>query len=1186
MYLSKLEILGFKSFANKTNLVLNDGITAIVGPNGCGKTNIVDALRWALGEQRYSTLRSDKMEDVIFNGTKMRKPIGLAEVSLTIENNKGILPLDYNEVTITRRVFRSGESEYMMNRTTCRLKDILHLFMDTGMGANAYSVIELKMVETILSDKVEERRRLFEEAAGVTRYKARRKEALRKLSDVESDLLRVDDIIAEVSKSVNSLNRQAKKAERYNEYMDRLRVLEVDVLQRDYDNLFRRLEPLESRLAETIEKRESMNSRMEEEETLLSAYRNEENEIEQRLDARREEYSGLVSRISETRQNLLVNEERERSLLQRAERLKKDKEGYEIRISEIEQGKKDLTVRLEGNSQELGLLEQQSESRRSAHRDIEEQVSQKKLQAETRQQRRMELMQQGALLQNELEKLNARRETIDSVLQRLSDEDLDASEHLETLRAQMAEEDAGQATLSETVLEAEREFQAMEERKQSLRNEIDLLQNRAFEIQGMIGEKMTRIDFINGLVDRLEGYNESVQHLLRNRDWSTSRYGTIADAVNTRDNLRVSVEAVLGEAAHYLLVNDVSEAISGLQNLKEHRKGKATFAVLSRIPEATSSTFPIAGDGILGWAIDLVQYDTQYHNLFSMLMRQVLIVRDAEVAHSCIREYPDLRCVTQTGDMFDSNGLVRGGSHGQEEGSMIGKKDQIATLSREVEKLKAQLVENQERLEDKNLDYSGIDLKSYAEKMKQTQQDLSAHERRVAQMMFEIEKFERILQKNGEERERLADENQEMDARQADLEPQIEELRVQQSSVEDDVRRENSLLTELESAYNRSNEEANTANLAVVEKRGEIQNLRNEFERLSSSLHETEQALENAAREIVQSEEAAAGLVDQIADLGRNLEELEREQSTGKEGLSAIEQELEAKRTELRGIEETLHEERQQQNQNINLVHEIELKVSEIKQRISSLEEHARDEFEMELKRVSSEEDDVFDLAQAKEEINDLRQKIRGLGPVNPLAFEEWKEEKDRLDLLTTQRDDLIQSEQTLRDTIREINETAKQKFFETFGLVRENFIKIFKSLFDEGDEADLILQEHDDPLEAKIDIIAKPRGKRPHSIDMLSGGEKTLTAIALLFAIYLVKPSPFCILDEVDAPLDDANIDRYIKILRDFSKNTQFIVVTHNKRTMAAADTLYGVTMEEEGVSKLVAVDFNKDAVAKYAHA
>lgn len=1184
MYLSKLEILGFKSFANKTNVVLNDGVTAIVGPNGCGKTNIVDALRWALGEQRYSTLRSDKMEDVIFNGSKARKPIGMAEVSLTIENNRGILPLEFNELTITRRVYRSGESEYLLNRTVCRLKDILNLFMDTGMGANAYSVIELKMIETILSDKMEERRRLFEEAAGVTKYKARRKEALRKLTDVDGDLLRVEDIISEVSKTVNSLNRQAKKAERYNEYMERLRMLEVDVLQRDYNNLFRRLAPLEERLATSIEDRESMATRMDEEEALLEAHRSEEGEIEHRLDERRHEYSGLVARINETRQSLLVNEERERALLQRAARLKEDKQNNEVRITEIETRKRALTQELEEWVRELTALEAESTTLRETHHAIEEDVTQKKLQAERRQQRRLELLQSIAQLNTEIDRLDARQEAINGLRSRLEDEDADAGENLSSLRARMSEQDAGQAALSDTVLAAEREFHEMEDHKQALRNEIDQLQNRAFEIQGMIGEKMTRIDFINGLVDRLEGYNESVQHLLRNRDWAASRYGTIADAVNTREELRVAVEAVLGDAAHYILVNDVREAVSGLQNLKEHRKGKATFAVLSRIPETPSATFPIAGDGIIGWAVDLVRFDTGYTALFNMLLRRVLIVRDAEVAHGCIREYPDLRCVTVDGDMFDSHGIVRGGSHGQEEGSMIGKKDQIASLTQDVDRLKSQLLENQELLEERNLEYSGIDLRAYAEKMKQTQQDLSAHERRIAQMMFEIEKFERILQKNAEERLRLDDEYEGIAGRRREMEPRHEELRAQQTQVETEVQRENELLAELERAYNQSNEALNAANVRVVQKRGDIQNLRNEFDRLSNALHETERALDAAGHEIVESEKTADGLIDVISRLRLELEEMNQAHESSRDALATIEQELEHKRGELRGIEKTLHDDRQKQTQTINLVHEIDLKVSEIKQRIASLEERARDEFEITLERIGESEEDVFDLAQEKEEINDLRQKIRALGPVNPLAFEEWKEEKERLDLLTEQQQDLIQSQQTLRDTIREINETAKQKFSETFGMIRNNFIRIFKSLFDEGDEADLILQEHEDPLEARIDIIAKPRGKRPHSIDMLSGGEKTLTAIALLFAIYLVKPSPFCILDEVDAPLDDANIDRFIRIIQDFSNNTQFIVVTHNKRTMAAADTLYGVTMEEEGVSKLVAVDFGQEAIAKYA--
>ncbi len=1183
MYLSKLEIFGFKSFANKTNLVLNDGITAIVGPNGCGKTNIVDALRWSLGEQRYSTLRSDKMEDVIFNGTKVRKPIGMAEVSLTIENNKGILPLEYNEVTITRRVYRSGESEYLLNKTVCRLKDIVHLFMDTGMGSNAYSVIELKMVETILSDKVEERRRLFEEAAGVTRYKARRKEALRKLEDVDSDLLRVDDIIAEVGKMVNSLNRQARKAERYNEIQDRLRVLEIDVLQRDYNSLYERLEPLQERLVVSMGDRDSMNERMQEEETLLDVYRSEGSEIENRLHDRRERYTVILTQANETRQSLLVSEERERSLGQRAERLTEAIRSYEQRITDIEASKRDMTLELEVQASELEVMELESERLREEHRDIEDQVSQKKLQADSRQARRMSITQELASLLSELERLRERQGAINARIAKLNDEDAEASSGLGQLRGQLAEQDRGQAVLSDTVLEAEKEFHTMEERKQSLRTDIDRLQNRAFEIQGLIGEKMTRIDFINGLVDRLEGYNESVQHLLRNRDWSTSRYGTIADAVNTREDLRVAIEAALGDTAHYILVNDLNEAISGLQNLKDHRKGKATFACLSKVPESKATTFPIAGDGILGWAIDLVKYDTSYRDLFHMLLRRVLVVRDADTANTCIREYADIRCVTVQGDIFDGNGLVRGGSHGQEEGSMIGKKDQIATLSREVDELKHRLLENQNVLEEMNFDYMSIDLRNYAEKMKQTQQELSAHERRVAQMVFEIEKLERIVQKNAEERARFDDESAQIQKRIADVEPRLEVLQAQQEEVEHEVLREADILAELEKTYNRSNDDVSGANVAVVQKRGEIQNMRNEFERLSSALHEAERSLQLSSEEIIQSQETAGTLVEEIARMRAGLVLLEDEEAASRTDLEAIEMELEAKRADTRRVEKVLQEDRQKQNQTINLVHETELKVTEIRQRIASIEEHAHNEFELELARFPGHEEDVFDLAQAKDEINDLRQKIRALGPVNPLAFEEWKEEKDRFDLLTTQREDLIASQHTLRDTIREINETAKRKFSETFNLVRDNFIRIFKSLFDEGDEADLILGDNEDPLEARIDIIAKPRGKRPHSIDMLSGGEKTLTAIALLFGIYLVKPSPFCILDEVDAPLDDANIDRYIRILRDFSQNTQFIVVTHNKRTMAAADTLYGVTMEEEGISKLVAVDFSKEAIAPF---
>jgi len=1186
MYLNKLEILGFKSFANKTNVVLDDGITAIVGPNGCGKTNIVDALRWALGEQRYSTLRSDKMEDVIFNGSKMRKPIGMAEVSLTIENNKGILPIEYNEVTITRRVYRSGESDYLLNKTVCRLKDIVSLFMDTGMGSNAYSVIELKMVETILSDKVDERRRLFEEAAGVTKYKARRKETFRRLTEVEADLIRVDDIISEVTKAVNSLNRQAKKAERYNEYIDRLRLLEVDVLQRDFTILLQRLIPFQEKHSSALVECDNISKHLEHEEALLQEHRNEEREIEHLLDVSRGAVSSILSSISEQEQTLLVNQERESSLRQSVIRLTAAKENYTRRLAETSQSRLEAETQLESLENDLILVDENAEMKRASHRSLEAVVANKKFENQGRQVRRMQLVQEISRLQSDSEKYKERIAAIDSRNASLLKEEDDAKELLGNLNQRLAEEDKGQLVLSDTVLAAEREFHDMEERKKTLRSEIDQLQNRAFEIQGQIGEKMTRIDFLSGLVDRLEGYSESVQHLLRNRDWSTSRYETIADAVNTRDDLRIAIEAALGDAAHYILVNDLHEAISGLQNLKNHKKGKATFACLSRIPEYKAVPFPIAGDGVIGWASELVRYAPKYHPLFQFLLRNVLVVRDEHIAHASTRTYPQIICATLGGDIFNGEGFVRGGSHGQEEGGLIGKKDQIAQLNQDVEKLKLLLVENQRILEEKNFDYSDIDLRKYAEKMKQTQQDLSVNERSIAQMMFEIERLERLIQKNSAERDTLQPEREELADRDADLLPKIEELLVIQCSVEEETEREGEALETLEAEFNLSNEELNNVNIALAEKRGVIQNLHHEVERLGKTRTDILESLESADIEIASAAETADSIADDIVGLTTELEATRLEKNEADVRLHGIEATLETKRADAERLEYALHDERIKHSQTVASVHEIELKVTEIKQRIENLEQHALEEFELTLEAVDFGEEDVFDLGQAKEEIRDLRVKVKTLGLVNPLAFEEWKKEKERLDLLTTQRQDLIDSRATLNTTIEEINQTAQEKFFETFSKVRDNFTTIFKSLFDEGDEADLILEEGEDPLEAKIDIIAKPRGKRPHSIDMLSGGEKTLTAIALLFAIYLVKPSPFCILDEVDAPLDDANIDRFVKILRQFSDNTQFIVVTHNKRMMEASDTLYGVTMEEEGVSKLVAVNFNKDTVAKFAHA
>ncbi len=1182
MYLSKLEIFGFKSFAQKTTLTLSGGITAIVGPNGCGKTNIVDAIRWSLGEQRYSTLRSDKMEDVIFNGTKVRRPLNLAEVSLTIENNKGILPLEYNEVTITRRVFRNGESDYLMNRAVCRLKDIVSLFMDTGMGSNAYSVIELKMVETILSDKVEERRRLFEEAAGVTKYKARRKETIRRLGEVQADVIRLDDIITEVQKAVNSLHRQAKKSERYHELIERLHHLEVDVLQRDYTSLTQRLRPLEEKLVSSLSEEQSYHEKVQEGEALLDVLRQEEHDMERQYLGARKKLETVQESVRVKEHQLSLNHERQLSL--RAQLERSDTTIATLRENHRQQleAESELQREIETLGVELRATQSRREARKEDLSDAEAVLNEARVEAEARRTRRMGLFQELAKQENEVSNYRSSLERIENRLDFLTREDEGSSEQLSALRAQLEEVGRGQDDLAGSVSKAERRFLEEETQKRHLKDEIDALQNTAFDLQGRIGERMTKIDFLTGLVDRLEGYSESVQHLLRTKDWAQGSPATVADAISTDEKYRIAIESALGESAHYLIVDHLHEAINGLQRLRDQKKGKATFVCLSRVPKRKAPPPPITGDGIYGWATAVAASRPEHEDLFHMLLKSHLIVRDAEVAHTCLKEYPNLRCVTIEGDIYTSNGLVRGGSHSQDEGSFIGKKDQIAQLREEARDLQESLSRNQALLEEKNAAYAAIDLKRLAEDIKQSQFTLTAHEKKISQLSFEIEKHERTLSRNEQERTSLLSEKDLLEKRCATIQPRIDTLKAELETIEQDVIRHNEELAVLESRFAERNEAYNAAQVETVQQEGALQNTKNELARvqtliqsilrdISSSEEETELAtgdLDTLSSENLRMEEELVGLRESMRELV--------------EDVSFRETALAEKKEKSETLEKSLHDNRQKHTQILALRHEIELKVAELRQRLETLVQRALEEYELTLaERV--EEDDVFDLAAAKEEINDLKVKIKGLGPVNPLAFEEWKKEKERLDLLLTQRQDLVDAEKTLTDTIEEINRTAQQKFVETFQLIRQNFIGIFKSLFEAGDEADLILEDAADPLEAGIDIVAKPRGKRPHSIEMLSGGEKTLTAIALLFAIYLVKPSPFCILDEVDAPLDDANIDRFIRIIRQFSKNTQFIIVTHNKRTMEAADTLYGVTMEEEGISRIVSVRFDDPALGAF---
>jgi len=1177
MYLSKIEILGFKSFAHKVNLTFDAGITAIVGPNGCGKTNVVDAIRWALGEQRPTTLRSDKMEDVIFNGTKGRKPLSMAEVSLTIENTKGILPTEYSEVTIMRRVYRSGESEYYLNKTLCRLKDIRDLFMDTGMGSDAYSVIELKMVETILSDKADERRRLFEEAAGVTKYKHRRKEAYRRLESVQADLTRVSDIVREVQKAVNSLERQAQKAERYNAMAKQLHELEIALLVREYSGILEKIDPLKQELSVAVDERNRIDVELRQEEALLDVLRNEMEELEEKSSDAQSALSRQVDHLHQLEQSLATARERQKALAANIERFERERV--------------ELTAQREAKERSLVEFGSQWEEAVARTRDAEEisarkqeelaamdrLVSEKKQEVRAHQDRVIALLHEISELRQRENQARARSDNLKGRIEFISEENTVLEEEIRRNTEQVTILSAEDRELRRKFAEAEVRVHELEDMKNRKLAEIEVLRERDFELRSALDRKRAKVDLLKGLVESHDGVSEGAGVLFGDPAWRDRLETTVGDALSTDPRFRVAVEAALGDAAGYIIVGESATAYEAIEHLKRGQKGKATFLCLDRLPHTVKEAAPVREEGVEGWAWELVRTDERHLPVFRALLDATLIVRTLEVARRVGPRYDGVRCVTLDGEVVSARGIVRGGSARSDEGSTIGRKTQIAELESECAELEAQRARLQADLERLQREVAETDVARLKEDARELEQQTTTVEVRIAQLEFEKKRARETVDRGVLETERLQTEIATLGRELREMGPALKNLEEKKAEAERLSGDASKDLETLESRWAECARVAHDANLDALTRANEQKSLEQEIEHTKTTVRTLEETYEQRGREITSARGELDGLGTTVAETEGGLKQARESVKQLKEQKQEVDKEYAAKRAQVHEIELKLKDERLRHEGSLKAAHDLEFKIQELTMKAEGLRTRAKEEFEMDLQPQVFNDADTFDVASAREEVRTLKEKLRSLGPVNFAAFDEYKSEKERLDFVNAQKKDLEESEQTLIATIEEINTTAQRKFLETFELIRENFIATFKGLFDQGDECDLRLEEGVDPLEARIEITAKPRGKRPTSIDLLSGGEKTLTAIALLFAIYLVKPSPFCILDEVDAPLDDSNIDRFTRILRKFSTDTQFIVVTHNKRTMESANALYGVTMEEEGVSKLVSVRFDQ---------
>ncbi len=1172
MYLSKLEVFGFKSFAQKTNLKFTEGISCVIGPNGSGKSNIVDAIRWVLGEQKISVLRTDRMENVIFNGTNARKPLGMAEVSLTIQNNKSILKQEFTEVVVSRRLYRSGESHYLINKAPCRLKDIQELFMDTGMGSDSYSVIELGMVENIISENPSDRRHLFEEAAGVTKYKARRKSALRKLDSTLQDMHRINDIIVEIRRNVNSLSRQVGKARRYLEYKDELKKLEIDLARFRYTRLMDAVSPLQKQLAEISEIKADTSHQITLEEALLEEYKREILQTEDQLKTSSDQLSEQDHKINQLKQEEAVAQSRSQSLNESIRRNQQDIIEFTKRSGQLTISVEKLTT---DHTAQEGTVAKAKLIYEGARRDYDSFAAQLKLEKES-------IQKIDTAYRNAIDTHNATREayhqkqyqiqiskeqitqlTQEQDLTQKVDQDIDLKIKDFTKKSRNHKE-----TLDKIDLEIHSRHEQVAQTDKKISDEQTEIQN----LKQARENRRAKREFFQQLLSRYEGHTQATRFLMQNRERFPGIHGPLSEMITLEDTYQQAVESALGDALDFVIVDTLKTARGILQAFSSEKHGRVTLLPMDLLVNVTS---PAASDRKMKSLASLVSSKQPYRKIIDVLLGDVYLVDDLESALANFKSGQDAKFVTLKGELYQFPHTISGGNTIESDSSLIGRTERLEKLQNELEKIDLQIEKAEkgvERLMQRKKELI-TEITSLEQHRSEILHALNESEKGEARLTFEKKSLDTIAEARTSKIEGLQKLTREAELELKSLEQDLKLKKEHLEMSEGENRKAASDYDQKYFGLQLQSEDMQKKQVDFIEQQNKLTSLESELKRTGEQISELSDLVEKRKSEIdemqLELERIREGKTDReqqqktIWDLRDGIE-------TEREKIQQIYHEL---RDKILNLENQIKKYRKQHDSSVERSRQLELQIQENQMKTDSLKEKIQEEYGQDISIGIAY--DGIDIEENEQRIETLKFKINQLGQVNPLAVSEFDKENERLIFYEKQFNDLEEAEKSLRKTIQKINITARNQFLETFEQIKINFEKVFGNFFKSG-EGTLKLDEDSDPLEANIEILVRPKGKRVQTIYLLSGGEKTLTAISLLFAIYLVKPSPFCILDEIDAPLDDVNILRFTQALREFSTDTQFIVVTHNKRTMEAADTLYGVTMEEEGLSKLVSVKFN----------
>ena len=1169
MRLKSLEIKGFKSFADKTVINFDEGITGVIGPNGCGKSNIIDSIRWVIGEQKISQLRSENLESLVFNGSKNRNPSGLAEVSLTFENTKNLLPTEFNTVTVTRKYYKNGESEYRLNDVSCRLKDIHNLFMDTGISTDSYAIIELGMVDDIIKDKENSRRRMLEQAAGITIYKTRKREAKLKLDATEQDLARIEDLLFEINNQLKTLESQAKKAEKYYEIKKEYREVSIELAKASlegFNDTYRELN--EQQKTETDRKIE-LEAIIATEEASLEKEKVGFIEKEKSLQALQQAFNELNDAVRKKENEKNLTAQRLQYLKEKETNLKDFLLKAEGQLKGIDESIQFTRSQIGDEASKLGEQKDLLDELRNKSEEKRKVFDEKRNASDALRQTQMALQRNHF----EAEKKVAVADTSISNLQRTiiqieqeQTQRVDSLAKLEVEKKQK-EEDLDEKKNALEQIKKHNEFT----KEQILETQAGLEKLRAnlAEENRLLDSKQNEHDLLKSLIDKMEGYPESVKFLHNNPSWNHTA-PLLSDIIYVKEEYRAAVENVLDPYLNYYVVENLDEGITAIQLLDSHKKGKAKFFLLDQLNEVIMK----AEDAVPGAlrALDVIEIDDKYKHLAAYLLGDVFIAED----EAALQNSNGHVMLQKEGKYVKGKYFLTGGSIGLFEGKKIGRAKNLEKLAEQISIQSEKVKELKTLIAQKSGEVVAYNEQLKENALQQTQQSINE----LINTSFSIQnKIENILHQKGNAERKLEEMNDQLEDNQTaiyETRNLLETLVIQVNEHDAKMKIAAADFVESEKEFTEINSLFNESNLQLTRQQSKVNALNQELEFKTRQFTDLSNQSETSKKQLAESAQNISEATTELNKTGEEVLSLFKKKEEEEKRLNEADQAYYNFRNQLSEKETALRQKQKAKEQTDVLLNEVKDKLNELKLHLAGMKERLHVEFRVNLDDILDEErtsNVSSDELQAKSDR--MKKRLENIGEINPTAIEAFTEMKKRFDFIGEQKNDLVTAKESLMQTIQEVETTANQKFLDTFNQVRENFQKVFKALFTEDDTADMVLINPDDLAETGIDIMAKPKGKRPTSITQLSGGEKTLTATALLFAIYLIKPAPFCILDEVDAPLDDANVGKFTQMIRQFSKESQFIIVTHNKMTMASVDVIYGVTMQEPGVSKLVPVDF-----------